>query len=107
MKDLSASLGESRYQWAYIPHMYYNYYVYKYASAICYAAALCQRITQGDRDAVDSYLAFLSLGCSDSPDDLLNAAEIDPLDGNTYDSALEYFSGLVDEYERMVAGHGE
>lgn len=97
----------SRYQWAYIPHMYYNYYVYKYASAICYAAALCQRITQGDRDAVDSYLAFLSLGCSDSPDGLLNAAEIDPLDENTYDSALEYFSGLVDEYERMVAGHGE
>ena len=94
----------SRYQWTYIPHMYYNYYVYKYASAICYAAALCRKITQGDQDAVDSYLEFLSLGSTDSPDNLLNAAGIDPLDETTYDSALEYFSGLVDEYERMVGG---
>ena len=94
----------SRYQWTYIPHMYYNYYVYKYASAICYAAALCRKITQGDQDAVDSYLEFLSLGSTDSPDNLLNAAGIDPLDESTYDSALEYFSGLVDEYERMVGG---
>lgn len=93
---------DSRYQWASIPHLYYQYYVYQYSADVAYAASIAQRITTGEEGAVDEYLDFLKLGGSASPVDLLSEAGIDPLDKATYDEALNYFTSLVDEYERLI-----
>ena len=97
------SYPDSRYQWASIPHMYYNYYVYQYATAVAYAASICERISSGEEGAVEDYLAFLKLGGSMAPAELLAVAGIDPLNPETYESALGFFGGLVDEYERLCS----
>lgn len=92
----------ARYQWASISHLYYNYYVYKYATDVCYAAAICKAITEKQPNAVENYLDFLKLGSSDSAVNLLSVAGVNPLDESTYKDAMEYFSGLVDEYEAII-----
>lgn len=56
----------------------------------------------GEPGAVEAYLNFLTLGCSASPAELLRAAGVDPLAEESYQRALNYFGGLVDEYERLV-----
>ena len=100
--DAIISYPDARYYWASIPHFYYTYYVYQYATSVTYAASIAEGILTGREGAVDEYLAFLKLGGSDSPQVLLSAAGVDPMSKDTYDGALAYFSGLVDEYERLV-----
>lgn len=92
----------ARYQWAAVPHFYYNYYVYQYATSVSYAASLCTSIMNGEEGAVEAYKNFLTLGNSQPPAELLKAAGIDPLDEETYQKALDYYGRLVDEYERLV-----
>ena len=100
--DTVKTFPDSRYLWAGVPHFYYNYYVYQYAAAVSYAASLCTSIVNGEEGAVEAYLNFLALGCSQPPAELLKSAGIDPLEEETYQKALDYFSSLVDEYERLV-----
>lgn len=100
--DTVASFPGSRYSWVSIPHFYYDYYVYQYATSIVYAASICERITGGKENAVEDYLAFLKLGASQSPEALLAVAGVDPLDAETYQRGLDFFSEMVDEYERLV-----
>ena len=100
--DAMISYPDSRYAWSEIPHFYYVYYVYQYASSVCYASSIAEGILNGKEGAVEDYLTFLKLGCSDSPQALLAAAGIDPLSEDTYRAALDYFRGLVDEYDRLV-----
>lgn len=99
--DTVKSYPDSRYQWTQVPHFYYNYYVYQYATAVAYAASICQRITSGEEGAVEDYLAFLKLGSSAAPAELLATADVDPLDPETYQCALDFFGGMVDEYEQI------
>lgn len=101
--DAIIAYPDYRYYWATIPHFYYVYYVYQYAAAVAYAASIAERITSGEEGAVEEYLAFLKLGGSAAPDELLAVAGVDPLSEETYQYALEYFAGLVDEYERLIA----
>lgn len=100
--DAVKAFPDFRYQWSLVPHFYYNYYVYQYATAVAYAASICEQITSGEEGAVDNYLAFLKLGASESPCDLLAVAGVDPLKEETYQNALDFFSDLVDEYEILV-----
>lgn len=100
--DTIASFPDSRYGWASIPHFYYNYYVYQYATSVAHAASICERITGSEENAVEDYLAFLKLGASQSPEALLAVADVDPLDAETYQRGLDFFSEMVDEYERLV-----
>ena len=101
--DYIRSYPDYRYYWSEIPHFYYVYYVYQYASSVSYAASIASRITSGEEGAVDEYLTFLKLGGSAAPSELLAAAGINPLEKSTYDEAMEYFRSLVDEYERLAA----
>lgn len=98
--------NEGRCQWAEIPHFYYNYYVYRYAVAVCCASALCCAISEGRPDAAERYLDFLAQGGSASPSELLAGAGADPLSAETYESALNYFARLVDEYEALMDTRG-
>ena len=93
---------EDGYYWAKVSHFYTPYYVYQYAADIAYAASIAQRITSGDKKALDDYIAFLKLGDSMTPTELLNAAGVDPLSEKTYDDAMAFYSSLLDEYEELI-----
>lgn len=64
-------------EWARIPHFYYNYYVFQYATGYSAAIALSRRILKEGAPAVKDYLGFLSGGCSQDPIDLLRGAGVD------------------------------
>lgn len=92
-------------RWASIPHfMNSSYYVYQYATSLAYASALVHGITSGEEGAVEAYLAFLKAGASDDPVELLKAAGVDPNAWETYDSALAFYGGLIDEFEELTRG---
>ncbi|MCR5355842.1 MAG: hypothetical protein K6E63_00410 [Lachnospiraceae bacterium] len=84
--------------WARIPHLYYDYYVYKYATSITYAASICELVDEKGQEEKNAYLEFLKAGTVDVPSELLKIAGVDPLDDATYDAAGEYISGLIDEF---------
>ena len=89
-------------EWARIPHFYYNYYVFQYATGYCAAIALSRRILREGESAVKDYLGFLSGGCSKSPIELLKGAGVDMASPEPVDQALTLFGELLDEMEALV-----
>jgi oligoendopeptidase F len=90
-------------EWARIPHFYYNYYVFQYATGYSAAIALSRRILKEGESAVKDYLNFLSGGCSKSPVDLLKGAGVDMSSPAPVNEALELFGKLLDEMESLVS----
>ena len=90
-------------EWARIPHFYYNYYVFQYATGYSAAIALSRRILDEGEPAVKDYIRFLSGGCSKSPIDLLKDAGVDMTSPAPVEAALELFGSLLDEMEELVA----
>ena len=86
-----------------IPHFYFSFYVYKYATGISAAYALADRVFQGGASELNAYLNFLKSGGSKFPIDLLKGAGVDMTSPEPVDTALEKFSGLVDELETLTA----
>ena len=89
-------------EWARIPHFYYNYYVFQYATGYSAAIALSRRILREGEPAVKDYLNFLSGGCSKSPIDLLRGAGVDMATPAPVNQALELFDELLDELENLL-----
>ena len=89
-------------EWARIPHFYYNYYVYQYATGYSAAIALSRRILREGETAVKDYLGFLGGGCSKSPLDLLRGAGVDMESVEPVNQALELFGTLLDEMEELM-----
>ena len=89
-------------EWARIPHFYYNYYVYQYATGYSAAIALSRRILKEGAPAVKDYLEFLSGGCSKDPIDLLRGAGVDMASPKPVRDALDLFSTLLDEMEALM-----
>ena len=89
-------------EWARIPHFYYNYYVFQYATGYAAAIALSCRILHEGEKAVKDYLDFLSGGCSKSPIDLLKDAGVDMTGPEPVEAALELFYQLLDEMEELA-----
>ena len=85
----------------YVPHFYYNYYVYKYTLGMTVALAIVNRILKGDQKQVDNYLNFLKSGGSDAPVELLKKAGVDPLDDQIYEDAFSYFEDLLNQFETI------
>ncbi len=90
-------------EWARIPHFYYNYYVFQYATGYSAAIALSRKILNEGEGAVKDYIGFLSGGCSKSPIDLLKCAGVDMTSPAPVNSALELFGKLLDEMEELTA----
>jgi len=90
-------------EWARIPHFYYNYYVFQYATGYSAAIALSRRILREGENAVKDYLGFLSGGCSKSPIDLLKGAGVDMTSPAPVNDALQLFGELLDEMESLMA----
>ena len=89
-------------EWARIPHMYYNYYVFQYSTGYSAAIALSRRILSGGEEAVKDYLNFLSGGCSKTPIDLLKGAGVDMTSPEPVNEALKLFDELLDEMEELT-----
>ena len=89
-------------EWARIPHFYYNYYVFQYATGFSAAMALSRKILNEGESAVQDYLNFLSGGCSKSPIDLLKGAGVDMTDPAPVNEALKLFGELLDEMEELM-----
>lgn len=86
----------------YVPHFYYNYYVYKYTLGMTVALAIVSRILAGDRQQVEKYLHFLQSGGSKPPVELLKEAGVNPLEDQLYDDAFQYFERLLNEFEEIM-----
>lgn len=91
-------------EWARIPHFYYNFYVYQYATGISAALALAQDVMGGKGDAKERYLAFLSSGGSQYPIPLLQTAGVDMCSSLPLTKALDRFDALVDELSNLLPG---
>ena len=89
-------------EWARIPHFYYNYYVYQYATGYSAAIALSRKILAEGEPAGKDYIGFLSGGCSKSPIDLLKGAGVDMTGPEPVNQALELFGQLLDEMEALM-----
>ena len=89
-------------EWARIPHFYYNYYVFQYATGYSAAIALSRKILSEGEPAVKNYLEFLSGGCSKSPIDLLKGAGVDMTGPEPIEAALNLFGELLDEMEALI-----
>ncbi len=89
-------------EWARIPHFYYNYYVFQYATGYSAAIALSRKILKEGEPAVKDYLGFLSGGCSKSPIDLLKGAGVDMTSPEPVNAALQLFGELLDEMEELT-----
>lgn len=94
---------EIRYEWSRIPHFYYNFYVFQYATGFSAAIALSQKILNEGKPAVDQYLNFLSGGCSKDPVSLLKDAGVDMNTAQPVNDALELFGQLIEEMEQLLA----
>ncbi|MBQ5359931.1 MAG: oligoendopeptidase F family protein, partial [Lachnospiraceae bacterium] len=90
-------------EWSRIPHFYYNFYVYQYATSFAAAAAISRRILAGEEGAVENYLKFLSSGCTKDPISLLKTAGVDLSTGKVVDEALEVFEDAIRQMEELFA----
>lgn len=89
-------------EWARIPHFYYNFYVFQYATGFSAAVAIADRILSEGESAVADYKKFLSGGCSTDPISLLKIAGIDMSSPDPINAALKLFGELIGEMENLA-----
>lgn len=89
-------------EWARIPHFYYDYYVYQYATGYAAAIALSRRILREGEPAVKDYLGFLSGGCSADPITLLRGAGVDMASPKPIEDATKLFDEMISEMEKIL-----
>ena len=89
-------------EWARIPHFYYNYYVYQYATGYSAAQALSQQILKEGKPAVDRYIDFLKAGSSDYPIEVLKKAGVDMTTSDPIEAACKKFEEQLNEMEELL-----
>lgn len=89
-------------EWARIPHFYYNYYVYQYATGFSAAAALSRKILEEGELAVEMYKGFLKAGSSNYPIEILKEAGVDMTSPKPIEQALKVFDEILTEMETLI-----
>ncbi|MCA0987825.1 oligoendopeptidase F [Guptibacillus algicola] len=89
-------------EWARIPHFYYNYYVFQYATGFSAAASLSKQILDEGEPAVSRYIEFLKAGSSDYPIEVLKKAGVDMTSSKPISDALDVFESILDEMENLL-----
>ena len=89
----------SKYNWARIPHFYRSFYYYKYSIGAACACYIAKKILDGDKEFLNKYLKFLSLGGSMMPLDELKTLGIDLTKTDAIEDSIRYFDSLIDEFE--------
>ena len=100
--DEIVSDDEIAYEWARIPHFYYNFYVYQYATSYCAAYSVAHKILEEGAPAVERYKKFLSSGCSQAPVELLKIAGVNLETPAPIQDALDAFGKIIDEMTVLV-----
>lgn len=93
---------EIKYEWSRIPHFYYNFYVYKYATGLSAAAFIASQILSGNKEYIEKYKNFLKLGGSMYPIDELKQIDIDMTKKEVVESAIEMFKNTLEEFEKLI-----
>lgn len=93
---------EIRYEWERIPHFYYDFYVYKYATGLSAATAIVNGILDKKENAVENYIDFLKCGSRLSPIESLKLAGVDLTNSSVADTALDEFKNILDMYKSMI-----
>ncbi|MFD1174321.1 oligoendopeptidase F [Oceanobacillus picturae] len=101
--DAVVSDEEIGLEWARIPHFYYNYYVYQYATGYSAATALANKILAEEDGAVNRYLNFLKAGSSDYPIEVLKQAGVDMTSKQPILDALDVFEEKLNEMEELLS----
>ncbi len=90
-------------EWAYIPHLYYKYYVFTYSTGLSSGIALANKLRSGGPEAVRDYLNMLKGGCSRSPLELLKDAGVDLTKPDALKAALDEFSTTLNELDALLS----
>lgn len=90
-------------EWSRIPHFYYNYYVYQYATGYSAATALSRQILEEGQPAVSRYLDFLKAGSSDYPIEVLKKAGVDMTSPEPVENACKAFEQALNEMEQILS----
>lgn len=93
---------EIKYEWARIPHFYYDFYVYKYATGLSAACHIVNNIISGESDAVEDYKKFLKTGTTLNPIESLKIAGVDLNEPKVIESALKMFEDTIDEFIKNI-----
>lgn len=93
---------EIKYEWERIPHFYYDFYVYQYATGLSAACYIVRRILNQEDNAVSDYLQFLSTGDSMDPIEELKVAGVDMEDEKVINGAIDMFQELINEYRSLM-----
>ena len=91
-----------QYEWARIPHFYYNYYVFQYSTGFAAASALAEKIVHGSQEDKDKYLDYLKAGNSDYPLNVIKKAGVDMEKEDYLNAAFAVFERRLDEFEALV-----
>ncbi len=91
-----------RYEWEKVPHFYYNFYVYKYATGISAACKIVDGILNNEKDALNNYLNMLKSGSRQNPLDTLKIAGVDMTDKEVYESAIKMFDETIEEFKTLI-----
>jgi oligoendopeptidase F len=89
-------------EWAYIPHFYYKYYVYSYATGLASGIAIADRVKTLGEPAAKAYLAMLAGGASAPPLELLAGAGVDLTKPDALDAAMKTFEETLDQVEQLM-----
>lgn len=93
---------EIQYEWAKIPHFYYNFYVYQYATGLSAACHIANDILSGKENAVENYKSFLKCGSKKNPIDSLKLAGVDLTKKEVVESAINMFNDTIDEFKKLI-----
>lgn len=93
-------------EWAYIPHFYYNFYVYQYSTSFTASTALAEKVLGKEKGAVGKYIEFISSGSSDYPIDLLKKAGVDMTTAEPFNKTMAAMNRTMDEIEAILDKKG-
>ena len=93
---------EIKYEWTRVPHFYYNFYVYKYATGLSIASHIVSNILKGDKEYLEKYKTFLKSGSSMYPLNELKILDIDMSDSKVVESAIEIFKETLNELKKIT-----
>jgi oligoendopeptidase F len=92
-------------EWAALPHLYEDYYVYQYATSFTASSALSEKVLSNDPAAAERYLKFISSGGSDYPIELLKTAGVDMTSDEPLELTIKKMNRVMDEMERLLDEH--
>ena len=93
---------EEAYSWSRIPHFYYNYYVYTYATSFAAAEKIAENVRNEGQPAIDDFIAYLSTGSQDYPVELLKIAGADMTTSEPFEAVSRKMNFLMDELEKIL-----